>query len=86
MYAEEKGWTSVLYETSKGRLPVNADKVQYVFYDFETTQNKRYSDTAKAHVHIFVCVQQFLARCEDVEGDIDCERYGKRRYTFWEDM
>jgi hypothetical protein len=31
-------------------LPGNAVKVLYVFYDFETTQNKRYSDTAKFHV------------------------------------
>jgi hypothetical protein len=33
----------------KDVLPNNADSELYVFYDFETTQNKRYSDTAKAH-------------------------------------
>ena len=33
----------------KDITPANADNVLYVFYDFETTQNKRYSDTAKAH-------------------------------------
>ena len=55
----------------KDVLPANTDKVLNVFYDFETTQNKRYSDTAKAHVPKLVCVQQFCARCEDVEGDID---------------
>ena len=85
MYAEEKGWTSVLYETSKGRLPVNADKVQYVFYDFETTQNQRYSDTAKAHVRKLVSVQQFCGSCEDMEGGIDCERCGKWGNSFWHD-
>jgi hypothetical protein len=31
----------------------------YIFYDFETTQNKTYSDTAKEHVPNLVCVQQF---------------------------
>ena len=33
----------------KDVLPANADNLPYVFYDFETTQNKRYSDTAKSH-------------------------------------
>ena len=36
-------------------LPANPDKVLYVFYDFETTQNKRYSDTAKAHCQTRLC-------------------------------
>ena len=52
-------------------LPANAEMVLYVFYDFETTQNKSYSDTAKAHLPNLVCVQQFCTSCEDVEGDID---------------
>ena len=59
----------MLYETSKGRFLVNADKVQNVFYDLETTQNKRYSDTAKAHVPNLVCFQKICARRKDVEGD-----------------
>jgi hypothetical protein len=54
-------------------LPANAEKVLYVFYDFEATQNKRYSDNAKAHVPNLVCVQQFCARFKDMEdGSIDC--------------
>jgi len=69
----------------KDVLPANADKVLYVFHDFETTRNKRYSDTAKAHVPNLVCVKQFCASCEDVECDVDCERYGKRRPSFWDD-
>jgi len=31
----------------KDVLSANADKVLYVFYDFETTQNTRYTDKAK---------------------------------------
>ena len=75
----------MLYEASKGLLTANADKVLYVFYDFETTQNKRYSDKAKGHLPNLVCVQQYCARCEEVEGDIECERCGKRRHSFWDD-
>jgi len=48
-------------------LPANVNKVLYVFYVFQTTQNKRYSDTAKAHMPNLVCVQQFCAKCEDME-------------------
>jgi len=43
----------------KDVLPDTSDKVLYVFYDFETTQNTKYSDTATLHVPDFVCVQQF---------------------------
>jgi hypothetical protein len=39
-----------------------------------------YSDTAKAHVPDLVYVQQFCARCGDMENvSIDCERCGSRR-------
>ena len=55
-------------------LPANADKVPYVFYDFETTQIMRYSDKAKVKVLNLVRVQLFCAGCEDVEDDVDCVR------------
>ena len=67
----------------KDVLPANANKILYVFYDFETTQNKRYSDKAKSHVPNLVCVQRFCAMCEDMEDcGMDCERCGKRRHSF----
>ena len=69
----------------KDVLPANADKVLYVYYDLEYTQNKRYSDTAKAHVPKLVCFQHFCARCEDVESNIDCARCGRRMHYFLED-
>ena len=59
--------------------------VLYVFYDFATTQNTRYSENAKAHVTNVVCVQQFCARCEDVEDDVDCLQWCKRRHSFWDE-
>jgi len=67
-------------------LLANANNVTVVCYDFETTQNNRYSDTAKAHILNLECVQQICARCEDMQDVvIDCERCGKRRHTFWND-
>jgi len=70
----------------KGVLPANAYNVLYIFYNFDTTQNKTYTDTAKEHVPNLVCVQQFCAGCEDIEDcSIDCDRCGRSRHTFWND-
>ena len=43
----------------KDVLPDAIEKGLYVFYDFETTQNKRHSDNVTLHVPDLVCVQQF---------------------------
>ena len=70
----------------KDVLPPNANNVLYVIYVFEATQNKRYPETAKAHVPNLVCMQLFCARCELKEDvSIDCERCGKRKHAFWND-
>jgi len=70
----------------KDVLPANANNVLYIFYDFETTQNKRYCDTAKEHVPKLLCVQQFCARCEEIEDcSIDSDRCGWRSHLFWND-
>jgi len=72
--------------TLKDVLPANANNVLYVFYDFETTQIKMYSNTAKEHVPNLVCVQQFSASCEKTEDfSIDCDRCDRRRHTFSND-
>jgi len=63
-------------------LPANAEKVRDVIHDFENTQNKRYSDISKVHVPNLDCVQEFCARCEDMEDGIDFERFGKWRHSF----
>jgi len=55
-------------------------QVQYVFYDFETTQNTRYMVEAKLHVRILVYVQQFYSRCVDVEDGGDCVQCDKRKH------
>ena len=69
----------------KNVLP-SSDGVQYVFYDFETKQNTRYSETSKEHVPNLVCLQQFRSRCEGIEDSgRESERSGIRQYAFWED-
>jgi len=55
----------------KDTLPAASDKVLYVFYDIETTQNTEYDEESKLHVPNLVCAQQFCTRCEDTE-DGDC--------------
>jgi len=60
-------------------MPSAGDKVQYVFYDFETTQNTEYTDAAKLHVPNLVYVQQFCSRCKGEEGGIDCVLRGRRK-------
>jgi hypothetical protein len=63
-----------------------SDKVLYVFYDFETMQDTRFSDTATVHTPNIHCVQQFCTRRES-ESHIEreCEQCGKRKNSIWED-
>ena len=69
----------------KNELPAS-DGVLYVYYDFETTQNTKYSDRATLHVPNLVCMQQFCPRCENVEdAKRDCVQCGKRKHSFWDD-
>ena len=65
-------------------LPAASDKVLYVFYDNQTTQNTEYGEESKLHAPNLVCTQLFCSRCEDVE-DGDCVRCGRRKHTFWQD-
>jgi hypothetical protein len=62
-----------------------SDKVLYVFYDFETTQNTRYSEKATLHVPNLLCVQQVCSKCEN-EEDIEqaCLQCSQRKRSFWE--
>jgi hypothetical protein len=56
-----------------------------LFYDFETTQDTTCSDKANVHVPILVCLQQFCTVCDIRDDiDVDCERCGKRRHSFFE--
>jgi len=64
----------------------SVDDVLFVFYDFETTQDTKISETARVHVPILVCLQQFCTVCE-MQDDYsqDCARCGKREHSFFED-
>ena len=66
----------------KNEVP-SADNVLFVFYDFETTQDTKISETAKLHEPILVCLQQFCTACE-MQDDYsrDCARCGKREHSF----
>jgi len=64
----------------------SADNVLFVFYDFETSQDTKISETAKLHVPILVCLQQFCTACEMQDDyEQDCARCGKRQHSFFED-
>ena len=69
----------------KDALPDACDKVLYVFYNFDTTQNMRYSDKATLHVPDQVCVQQFCSQCENAEDAGDCLRCCQRKHSFSDD-
>jgi len=68
----------------KDTLPAASDKVLYVFYDIETTQNTEYEDESKLHVPNLVTAQQFCSRCEDAEVG-DCALCGRRKHTYRQD-
>jgi hypothetical protein len=46
----------------------SSDGELHVFYDFETTQNTQYSNTAWLHVPKLVCVRKFCSRCESSDN------------------
>jgi len=66
----------------KDELPDASDKVLYVFYDFETTQNTKHSDKATLHLPDLVCVQQFHSQRENAEDCGQCVRCVQRKHSF----
>jgi len=69
----------------KNKVP-SADDVLFVFYNFETSQDTKISETAKVHVPILVCLQQFCMACEMQDAyEQDCVRCGKRQHSIFED-
>ena len=66
-----------------GNAPASSERVLYIFYDFETTQNTRRSDVPNEHVPKLVCLQKFCCKCENISDiEQDCIQCGKRIHSF----
>jgi len=69
----------------KNELP-RSDDVLFVFYDFETSKDTKFSENDTEHISILVCAQQFFTACgmqDDTE--MDCDRCGRRLHSFYDD-
>jgi len=63
------------------KLPAS-DTVLFVFYDFEKTQDTKYSDSATVHVPNLFCLQQFCSKCENIQDvSLDCEQCRRRKHV-----
>ena len=63
-----------------------SDDVLFVLYDFETTQDTKFSENATQLIPILVCIQQFCLVCEMQEDiETDCDRCGRRRHSCYDD-
>jgi hypothetical protein len=63
------------------------DKVLYVYYDLQTTQNTLFviSNRAPLHVPYLICLQQSCSLCESTDDIMqDCAPCGKRKHVFWD--
>jgi len=70
-------------------VPASSERVLYVFYDFETTQDTKRSDTTNKYVPKLVCLQQFCSKCEnisDIRHDLfsAANAYTRSGTTLWE--
>jgi hypothetical protein len=75
----------VLHEKLAEKLR-RSNNVLFVFYDFETTQDKKNSESATEHEPNLFCLQQFCSQWEN-ESDInvDFQRCVKRKHLFFDD-
>jgi len=83
---ENKEVGHLCYMRPLANILPSSDDVLFVFYDFETTQDSKFTDSATMHVPNLLCLQQFCSLCE-TKPDIntDCTRCGKRKHSFFED-
>jgi len=59
-----------------------SDNVLFVFYDFETTQDTKLTESVSVYFPNLVCLQHFCAVCEkDPDIDADCVRCGRRKHA-----
>ena len=66
-YKQKKDIGHLCYIQQKKKELPPSDEVLCVLYDFQTTENTRYTHTATVHIPNLVCVQQLCLRCYSVE-------------------
>ena len=66
--SENKEVGHLRYMPSLVNVPASSERVLYVFYDSETTQDTKRSDKTSVHIPNLVCLQHFCSKCEDYTG------------------
>jgi hypothetical protein len=66
-------------------VPASGERVLYVFYDFETTQDTKRSDTTNEHVKNLVCLQQFCSKFENIGYKTGLYSLRQTHKSFWDD-
>jgi len=63
-----------------------AEKILYVFFETECTQDIEKRDGSFEHVPKLICAQQMCSKCEAVDYlSVDCEQCGKHVHMFTQD-
>jgi len=63
-----------------------SENVLFAFYDFETTQDTRLTESTTVHIPNLVCLQHLCSLCEkEPDIDVDCVRCGRRPHAFFDD-
>ena len=63
-------------------VPASSERVRYVLYYFDTTQDTKRLDKTNVHVPNLVCLQQF---CSKSDKERDCVECSKGKHSSWED-
>jgi len=70
--------------TLKNELP-RSGNARFVFYDFETIQDTKVAELASLHVPNLVSLKSFVHNVICCPTEEDCERFGKRKHSSWDD-
>jgi hypothetical protein len=63
-----------------------SEKIMYIFFDTECTQDLEELDESFEHVPILICAQQMFSKCVSMDDTyIDCKQCGPRTHEFCQD-